>query len=131
MCSNLCLAAEEVMTPSGSGSTRVYTQMTGVGPMSPMQTPSMHHPLMSVHPQCEFSTVLPRSISVCHVYDALTLLFQFTVRGNNPLDRCPWGGAMITFGMQCERSLLLPVSNILFFCRVCSTSRPVNHAGII
>ena len=52
----LCLAGEEWMTPSGSGSQRVYTELTGVGPLPPVQTPIIQHPLMPMYPQSESST---------------------------------------------------------------------------
>ena len=60
----ICLAGGEWvtpsasgMTPSGSGSPRVYTELTGVGPVPPVQTPIVHHPLVPVYPQSESSTV--------------------------------------------------------------------------
>ena len=69
----ICLAGGEWMTPSssgmapsGSGSPRVYTELTGVGPIPPVQTPIVHQPLMPVYPQRESSSVSLSFSSAIH-----------------------------------------------------------------
>ena len=109
----ICLAGGEWMTPSGSGSPRVYTELTGVGPIPPVQTPIVHHPLVPVYPQSESSTVSLSFPSFIH-RRTITMLFQCILLGNSLLDHCHWAGMMVTCGAQFEKSWLIPVSQIFF-----------------
>ena len=111
----ICLAGEEWVTPSWSWSPRVYTELTGVGPMPPVQTAIVHHPLVPMYPQSESFTVSLSFPSFIH-RQAITVLFQCTLLGNNLLGRCHWAGMMVTWGAQFEKSLLIPVSQIFFGC---------------
>ena len=89
------LAAEERMTLSGSGSPRVYAELTGVGPITTVQTPISHHPLVPMYPQCESYSVCSSIPSGIH-HQSIVMLFQFTLLGNNRWVLCPWGGTMGT-----------------------------------
>ena len=112
----ICLAGGEWMTPSasgmtpsGSGSPRVYTELTGVGPIPPVQTPIVHHPLVPVYPQSESSTVSLSFPSFLH-RRTITMLFQCILLGNSLLGRCHWAGMMVICGVQFGKSWLIRVS---------------------
>ena len=116
----ICLAGGEWMTPSasgmtlsGSGSPRVYTELTGVGPIPPVQTPIVHHPLEPVYPQSESPTVSLSFPSFIH-RRTITMLFQCILLGNSLLGRCHWAGTMVTCGVQFGKSWLVRVSLIFF-----------------
>ena len=112
----LYLAAEERMTPSGSGSPRVYAELTGVGPITTVQTPISHHPFVPMYPQCESYSVCS-SIPSCIHHQSITMLFQSTLLGNNRWVLCPWGGTMGTCVEPREKRLLVPVSQFYVYCR--------------
>ena len=86
----LYLAAEERMTPSGSESPRVYAELTGVGPITTVQTPISHHPFVPMYPQCESYSVCS-SIPSCIHHQSITMLFQSTLFGNNLWVLSLWG----------------------------------------
>ena len=111
----ICLAGGEWMTPSGSGSPRVYTELAGVGPIPPVQTPIVHHPLMPVYPQSESSTVSLSFPSFIH-RQTITMLFQCILPGSSLLGRCHWAGTTVIRGAQFEKSCLIPVSERFCFC---------------
>ena len=98
------LAVADQATPSGSGSPRVYTQLTGVGPMTPIQTPSGPQPFMPLYPQSESTAVLfEKCANLCspsfnHRYSFM-MSFQCILRGSNLLGRCHCIGMTVTFGM--------------------------------
>ena len=106
----ICLAGGEWMTPSasgmtpsGSGSPRVYTELTGVVPIPPVQTPIVHHPLVPVYPQSESSTVSLLFPSFIH-RRTITMLFQCILHGNSLSDHCHWVGMMVTCGHSLRRA---------------------------
>ena len=103
------LAVADQATPSGSGSPRVYTQLTGVGPIPPVQTPIVHHPLVPVYPQSESSTVSLSFPSFIH-RQTIPMLFQCTLPGSSLLGRCHWAGTTGICGAQFVKSWPIPVS---------------------